>query len=120
MVALRAMDLRSPLGQILERLLAEGSATGEVSIDAIGDGLSSMSVSLDEIDALIAALEAAGLRVVGPQGGAGEQHLRRVVEAARALSDAGSRPTLTAIAFRTGLSTDQVRQALALARVMQR
>ena len=114
------MSLRPALRDVFERLRAAGADAGEVSLDAIGEGLSSMSVSLDEIDALLAALEAAGLRVVGPQGGDGEQQLQRVVDAARALSQSGSRPTLTAIASRTGLSPDQVRQALALARVMQR
>lgn len=114
------MDLRPALREVLQRLCADGAPSGEVSLDAIGAGLSSMSVSLDEIDALIAALEAAGLRVVAPQGGDGEQQLRRVVDAAREISQSGVRPTLTAVASRTGLSSGQVRQALALARVMQR
>jgi hypothetical protein len=114
------MALRPQLHDVLDRLCAAGADAGEVSIDAIGDALSSMSVSLDEIDALITALEAEGLRVVGPQGGSGETQLRRVIGAARALSEAGTRPTLAAIASHTGLSSDQVRHALALARVMQR
>ena len=114
------MALRSELRDVLNRLRASGVALGEVSLDAIGEALSSMSVSLDEIDALITALEAEGLPVVAPQGGRGESQLRRVVDAARELNQSGRRPTLMAIASQTGLTRDQVRHALALVRIMQR
>lgn len=112
--------MRPELRRILDRLTADFALTGAVSLDAIGDAIATTQVSVDEIDALIAALEGAGLTVVGPSGGGATQRLGRVVGAARALREAGERPTLAAIAARTGLSDEQVRHALALARVMQR
>lgn len=112
--------MRPELRRIFEQLRDTAVTTGAVSLDAIGDAIGATQISMDEIDALIAALEDAGFTVVGPEGGGGALRLQRVVEAARELRAAGERPTLSAIAARTGLSEEQVRHALALARVMQR
>jgi hypothetical protein len=67
------------------------------------------------------ALESKGRRVVGPEGGGGEERLKKVVEAARTLGpELGRKPTLAEIAACAGLSPLEVRHALALLRVMQR
>lgn len=112
--------LRDALRKVLEGLLAESAVEGAVTLDAIGDAIGARAVSLDEIEAIIAAIEHAGRRIVAPEGGGGEGRLGKVLEAARALRAAGEVPTVAAIVRRTGLTTEQVRHALALAQVMQR
>jgi hypothetical protein len=92
-----------------------------LTLDALGDAIGSLAITPDEIDALMAALEAQGRRLLGPEGGGGEQRLGRVIAAARALtSETGRRPGVAEVAERSGLTPEQVRHALALLRVMQR
>jgi DNA-directed RNA polymerase sigma subunit (sigma70/sigma32) len=97
------------------------SASDEVTLDALGEALGARAVSHAEIDAMIAALEARGVKVVAPEGGGGEERLRVVVATARALvAELGRKPRPAEIAARSGLSEDEVRRALALAQVIQR
>lgn len=112
--------MRPELEAIVRALLA--SSDDAVSIDALGEAIGDRAVTHDEIDAMIAALEAAGRRVVGADGaGEGEARLRAVVAAAKELRAAlGRTPTALEIADKTGLSVDAVKHALSLARVMQR
>ena len=113
--------LRPELDRILTQLLAASEDDRRVELDAIGEALGVLSVSTDEIDALIGALEAQGREVVAPSGGGVEQHLGSVVKAVRALSTTLARkPTLDEVAAQAGIGVDQVRMALALLRVMQR
>jgi hypothetical protein len=79
-----------------------------------------MMASHDDVDAIMHALDAHGRRVVAPEGGGGEARLRIVLATARALVADADKPTVAAIAARSGLTEDEVRHALALARVMQR
>jgi DNA-directed RNA polymerase specialized sigma subunit len=66
-------------------------------------------------------LERRGRKIIAPEGGGGEERLRQVVATARTLvSELGRKPSVAEIAARSGLSADEVRQALALARVIQR
>ena len=105
----------------LELIVAELSIAAEVSLDAIGEAIGTRAVSQAEIDDMIAALEARGVRVVGPEGGGGEERLRVVVTTARALrGELGRSPKPAEIAARSGLIEDEVRRALALVQVMQR
>lgn len=105
----------------LEMLLEGSAASGEVSLDQMGDALGTHSISTDDVDEIMMALEKAGRRVVGPEGGGGEDRLRIVVTTARALvAELGRKPKVEEIAARSGLSADEVRQALALSQVMQR
>ncbi|HEX6245919.1 MAG TPA: hypothetical protein VFZ61_33570 [Polyangiales bacterium] len=113
--------LRPELDRILAQLLAQSADQGRVELDTIGEALGVLSVSTDEIDALIGALEAQGREVVAPSGGGVEQHLGSVVQAVRALSlTLARKPTLDEVAAQAGIGVDQVRMALALLRVMQR
>jgi hypothetical protein len=113
--------LRPELATVLTTLLAASEDSRTVELDAIGEALGVLSVSTDEIDALIGALEAAGREVTAPSGGGIEQHLGSVVKAVRALSVTLARkPTLDEVAAQAGLGVEQVRLALALLRVMQR
>lgn len=113
--------LRPELAEVVEELLAASQDAREVSLDAIGEALGTRAVSADEIELVFAALEAKGRRLVGPEGGGGEERLKRVVQAARALAaELGRRATVAEIGAHAGLSELEVRHALALAKVMQR
>jgi hypothetical protein len=114
------VKLREELDAIVAGLAAS-SASKEVTLDAIGEAIGARPVSPAEIEAIIDALEARGVRVVGPEGGGGEERLRVVVTTARALvAELGRKPRPAEIAERSGLTEDEVRRALALAQVMQR
>lgn len=109
------------LESVLRQLLAASRTTMVVTLDEVGDAIGALAVSTDEIDALITRLEDEGRSVLAPRGGDGEQHLRRVVEAARALTaELGRKPSTSEVAARAQLSTAQVRQALQLLTIMQR
>jgi len=115
------INLRAELQQVLRVLLDQSRDGGDVSLDAIGDAIGARAASTDEIEALFAALEAQKRRIVGPEGRGGEQRLKRVVEAARALTlELGRKPRASEVAARAELSVEQVQHALALLRVMQR
>lgn len=113
--------MRSELQAIVEALLTASAATKEVPLDAVGHAVGARAITPLEIDAILAALEAAGRSITGPEGGAGEERLKAVVAAARALAPELGRPaTVAEIATRSGLEEEQVRHALALLKVMQR
>jgi hypothetical protein len=113
--------LRAELTTVIETLIRAGGAKREISLDALGDAIGTRSVSYPEIDAMISALEARGYKVVAPDNPRGEQHLREVVAAARALSnELGRRPNLGEICQRSHLDPEQVKHALMLARIIQR
>jgi hypothetical protein len=106
---------------VVNRLLVASEKSREVSLDEIGEALGTLSASYSEIDAMIAVLESKHRRVSAPAGGSGEAHLARVVSAAKTLSaDLGRRPNVAEIASLAGLSVEQVKHALVLARIMQR
>ena len=115
------MALRRELRAIVDALLAASADTREIRLDAIGNAIGARAVTAVEIEAMMTALEASGRRVVSPEGGAGEERLKAVIAAARALApELGRAATVAEIAARSGLSTGEVRHALALAKVMQR
>jgi hypothetical protein len=106
----------------LNTLLAASETTLHVELDAIGAAIGALSVSTDDIDALMRELEVRGRQIVAPVGGGAERHLGQVVAAARKLriSSPQGKPGLSEVAREAGLSEDQVLVALALLRVMQR
>lgn len=113
--------MKPELEEVLRELLAMSETEGEVSLDAVGEALGLHAISTDDVDAIMHALERAGRKVIGPEGGGGEERLRVVVATARTLvAELGRRPTAAEIADRSGLSAEQVRHALGLAKVMQR
>ena len=113
--------MKPELEEVVRVLLEAGKTGGEISLDALGEALGTRAISADDVDEIMRALERQGLRVVGPEGGGGEDRLRGVVTTARALvAELGRKPTVAEIAARSGLTVDEVRQALALAQVMQR
>ncbi len=113
--------MKPELEKVLRELLDASKDTGELSLDALGEALGTHAVSTDDVDTIMHALEGEGRRVIGPEGGGGEERLRVVITTARALvAELGRRPTTSEIAARSGMSIEDVRQALALAKVMQR
>ena len=111
---------RVELDLALSRLLTQSERSLLVTLDEVGEALGTLSVSTDEIDALLSALEAAGRSVVGPTGEGAERLLARVVRGARELRAGGERPTLARVAEQAGITREQALAALALLRVMQR
>jgi DNA-directed RNA polymerase sigma subunit (sigma70/sigma32) len=92
-----------------------------VSIDAMGDALGASAVDATQIDAILTALEGAGRKVDAPSGAHGIAALRKVVPAAKEIAkEQGRTARVPEIAERSGLSEDEVRRALLLARVMGR
>lgn len=113
--------LRSELASVLSKLLLASEASMKVELDAIGVAIGTLAVSTDDIDALLRELERHGREVLAPSGGGTEQHLGRVVAAARTLKTRlPRRPTLVEVAEEAQLSVEQTLLALALLRVMQR
>jgi hypothetical protein len=113
--------LRRDLEGVVAALLAASERSREVTLDVIGDAVGLRPVSHEDVDGILRALEARGRRVIAPEGGGGEERLRRVVVTARQLStELGRRPAIAEIAARSGLAEGEVRQALFLARVIQR
>src|SRR5213083_1315667 len=113
------MTLRPALDAIVRALLASGGE--EISLDAIGAAIGVLAVSTEDVEQILVALEAAGKRIVGPEGAHGVDTLRRVIPAARALAASlGRKPSIDEIAAHLGLSAEKVRHAIALGRVMGR
>jgi hypothetical protein len=113
--------LRRDLEDVVDALMAESETSHDVTLDAIGDAIGTRAVSTDDVDAIMVALETRGRRIVGPEGGGGEERLRVVVTTARALvGELGRRPTVSEIAARAQMEERDVRHALFLSKVMQR
>jgi hypothetical protein len=114
--------LRPELMRVLNQLLTASETTLHVELDTIGEAVGALSVSTDEIEALLRELEAQGRQIAAPSGGGAERQLGQVVAAARKLKaeSQAEKPSLSAVAREAGLSERQVLVALALLRVMQR
>jgi hypothetical protein len=111
--------MRKDLLGVVDSLLA--SSAKEITLDAIGDAIGTRAASAEDVDEILRALESRGRKIVGPEGGGGEEHLRRVVTTARTLvGELGRKPTVGEIATRAGMTETDVRHALFLSRVMQR
>jgi hypothetical protein len=113
--------VRAEVQALVDALLEASDPTMEITLDAIGDAIGTKAITPPEIDELMTALESAGRVIVGPKGGEGEEHLRKVIATIRAMTpELGRKPTASEIAEKSGLSILEVRHALALVRVMQR
>jgi hypothetical protein len=113
--------LRPELRAIVTNLVARSQTSREVSLDALGDAIGSQAVSYAEIDAMITELERQNLRVTATSDSRGEAHLASLLSATRMLTaELGRRPSVAEIRVRSGLSAEQLKHALMLARVMQR
>jgi hypothetical protein len=113
------MPLRPPVEAVLRALLARGSDA--VSLDEIGEAIGTVAVSMQDIEALFAALESHGKRIAEPPAAAVSASLQVVLAAARDLRrETGAIPAPAEIARRAGLPLEEVRRALLFATVVQR
>jgi hypothetical protein len=110
--------MRPELEAILQVLVAAhrghgpGPAPG-VDLDAIADAVGTLAVSYEEVDALVEALEASGLRVGELPSDADIALVRQVLAAARGLTtELGHSPSLGALSARVGRHPIVVRSAL--------
>lgn len=106
---------------VVAKLLAESEDTREVELDRIGEAIGFAVAGSDDVERVLEALEKQGRRVVAPEGGGGERKLGRVLEAARDLrTKLGRTPRASEIAAAAGISEEDVKHALDLARVIGR
>jgi len=113
------MSLRPALQAVVEQLLAQHAT--QLSLDHIGAALGTLGVSTEEVEAIFVQLEAHGREVTSSPGGRAQAHLKRVIDAARALKgESDARPTVSEVAARAELGRGDVLGALFLLRVMQR
>ncbi|MEI8259207.1 MAG: hypothetical protein WCJ30_26360 [Deltaproteobacteria bacterium] len=105
---------------VIDTLLGETPRGAEVTLDRVGELVGARAFTFDEVDEVIAAVEKAGHRVTSPRTTA-KADLQAVLSAARDIQrESHARPSVPAIAARTGLPADAVRQALSLGRIMGR
>lgn len=111
----------SRIAQVVAALVARFPGAREVPLDAVGEEAARFGLTNDEVEPVFDLLESRGVHVSAPQGGRGEANLQLVLTAARGLREAyGRTPSATELAAATGLAAHEVRQALALAKVLQR
>ena len=105
--------MRPTVQAILDELLARHRAEGRVHLDDMAEVIGTRAVSYDEVDALIAALEAEGLRVGEALDEGDLARMRAVIEGARRLrGELGRAPTVEEIAAASGQAAHVVRRAL--------
>ncbi|HMJ10731.1 MAG TPA: sigma-70 domain-containing protein [Polyangiaceae bacterium] len=113
------MPLRPELQAIAERLLARHECL--LALDTVADEIGAAAVTAQDIDAIFAALEAAGCTVGDPNALRASAHLGTVLASARELKrELGRTPSAADIAARSGLTPQEVRLALLFAQVAQR
>ena len=102
---------------ILTELLARHRASGRVHLNDIDEVIGATPVSYDEVDEIVAALEAEGLAVGEPPDEAAIAVMREVMASARKLRAASGRaPTVDEIASDSGHASHLVRRALETAK----
>ena len=110
--------LRPELQVIAQALLER---EGELSLDHIAEGIGTLRITPDEIDALFSWLEDRGREVGPPAGRAASALLQDVLRVARSLrQELGRAPHPREIAERGALPLDAVQRALWFARILQR
>jgi hypothetical protein len=92
-----------------------------ISLDQVAEAIGTSRVTPDEIDELLAWLEARGRNVSDPIGRGAAELLGEVLATARSLrAELGRAPQPREIAERASLSVEAVQRALWFARILQR
>ncbi|HEY6562155.1 MAG TPA: sigma-70 domain-containing protein [Polyangiaceae bacterium] len=113
------MPLGPELQTIVDALLARRERL--LALDTVADGIGAAAVTAEDIDAIFAALEAAGCTVGDPDAPKASAHLSAVLRSARQLKrELGRTPTATQIAEHAGIRPEEVRLALLFVQVAQR
>ncbi|HEY5376372.1 MAG TPA: hypothetical protein VIK01_21980 [Polyangiaceae bacterium] len=110
--------MHSLVPAILEQLLAESGQV--VALDAVADAIGATPVTMQDIEAIFAGLEAAG-RSIEAERRDPPAALKQVLATVRRFSAvSGRRPTLPEITQHSGLTPAEVRFAMLYARVLVR
>ena len=118
--AATAPTLTATAETILNVLLRETVGAEVVSLDLVAEAIGAAAVTMQDIEAILDALEAAGRRVESEPRDP-PKALAQVLKAVRSFSAvSGRRPTLPEIAQHSGLGVGEVRFALLYARVLIR
>lgn len=105
--------MRPLVEAIFTELLARHRASGRVHLNDIEEVLGVLPVTYDEVDAIVARLEAEGLAVGEPPDAEAIAVMREVLTSARRLRSAlGRAPTVDEIASDSGHAAHLVRRAL--------
>ena len=105
--------MRPVVQAIVTELLVRHRASGRVHLNDIEEVIGAEPVSYDEVDQIIARLEAEGLAVGEPPDEAAIAVMREVLASARRLRGALDRaPTVAEIALDSGHAEHLVRRAL--------
>lgn len=105
--------MRPLVEAIVTELLARHRAAGRVHLNDIDEVIGARPISYDEVDAIVARLEAEGLVVGEPPDAAAIAVMREVLASARRLRSAlGRAPTVDEIALDSGHEAHVVRRAL--------
>ena len=109
--------MRPVVKAIVTELLVRHRASGRVPLNDIDEVIGAEPIAYDEVDELIARLEAQGLAVGEPPDEAAVAVMLEVLATARRLRGALDRaPTVTEIALDSGHAEHLVRRALESAR----
>ncbi len=108
--------------QLYDLVLAQLSqkSSRSITLDELGDAVGTRSITAAQIEALIVALEEAGVTVGGDQQPDLKQLLKTVVQTALVLRRQGERPTAATIARASGLSSSAVKIALLYSEVIRK
>ena len=115
--------MRADVQVLMAGLLERSRRHGEIDIDDLGEAVTPLNMSPAEIDELMDEFERRGGVVRAPTVEPGEntERLKGVLAGARALTSVlGRRPNVIEIARHVGMSVRQVRDALAIGRIMGR
>jgi hypothetical protein len=109
--------MRPAVEAIVTELLVRHRASGRVHLNDIDEVIGATAVSYDEVDHIVARLEAEGLAVGEPPDDAAIRVMREVLASARRLRGAlGRAPTVEEIVGDSGHAAHLVRRALESAR----
>ncbi|HEX3852350.1 MAG TPA: hypothetical protein VHW01_15375 [Polyangiaceae bacterium] len=112
--------MQSLVPTILAQLLGEGGRGQVVALDAVADAIGAAPVTMQDIEAIFAGLEATG-RSIEAERRDPPVALKQVLATVRSFSAvSGRRPTLPEIAQHSGLTPAEVRFAMLYARVLVR
>ncbi|MFO0761261.1 MAG: hypothetical protein U0359_32580 [Byssovorax sp.] len=105
--------MREAVQQILAEILRRHRSEGRVHLDDMAEVIGTRAVSYDEVDALIAALEAEGLRVGEDLDDGDIARMQAILASARGLRKAlGRAPTVREVAEAAAAPEHVVRRAL--------
>jgi hypothetical protein len=105
--------VRPLVAEILRELEARHRASGHVHLNDLAEVIGGRAVTQDEIESIIDALEAAGLRVGEALDERDLDVTRTALASARRLTASlGRRPTVDEIAVDAGLAPHEVRRGL--------